>query len=77
MIWPRTKQGREETTKKMLNIQVQGKRRRGMPKKGWIDNIRDDMKEYNMTEEMAQDRSVWHMKTKAGPLLLYMEEACR
>ena len=27
------------------------------------------MKEYYMTEEIAQNRSVWHMKTKAGPLL--------
>ena len=27
------------------------------------------MKEYNMTEETAQNRSVWHMKIKAGPLL--------
>ena len=27
------------------------------------------MKEYKMMKEMAQNRSVWHMKTKAGPLL--------
>ena len=29
------------------------------------------MKEYNMTEEMVENRSVWHshMKIKAGPLL--------
>ena len=59
----------EDTTKKMLNMQVQGKRRRGRPKKRWLDNIREDMKEYKMTEDMAQDRSVWRMKTKAGPLL--------
>ena len=32
-------------------------------------HICDDMKEYNMTEEMAENQSVWHMKTKAGPLL--------
>ena len=42
---------------------------KGRPKKRWLDNIRDDMKEYKMTEDMAQDRSVWHMKTKAGSLL--------
>ena len=28
-----------------------------------------DMKEYNMAEDMAQNQSVWYMKTKAGPLL--------
>ena len=27
------------------------------------------MKEYNVIEDMAENRSVWHMKTKAGPLL--------
>ena len=69
MVWPRVKEGREDTTKKMLNMQVQGKRRRGRPKKRWLDNIGEDMKEYKMTEDMAQDRSVWRMKTTAGPLL--------
>ena len=47
----------------MLNMQ--GKGRRGRPKKRWLDNIRDDMREY----KLAQNRSVWHTKTKAGPLL--------
>ena len=32
--------------------------RRGRPKKRLLDNIGDDMKEYNMTAEMAQNRSV-------------------
>ena len=59
----------EDTTKKMLDMQVQGKRRRGRPKKRWLDNIREDRKEYKMTEDMAQNRSVWHVKIKAGPLL--------
>ena len=59
----------EDTTKKMLNMQVQGNRRRGRPKKRWLDNIREDMKEYKMTEDMAQNRNVWHVKIKAGPLL--------
>ena len=27
------------------------------------------MKEYKMTKDMAQNPSVWHMKTKVGPLL--------
>ena len=49
-------------------MQVQGKRRRGRPKKRWLDNIRDDMKEYKMTEDAAHNR-VWNMMTKDGPLL--------
>ena len=30
----------------------------------------DDMKEYKMTKDMVQIRSVWHMNTKANTLLL-------
>ena len=37
--------GGDDTTNKMVNMQVPGKRRRGRPKKRWLDNIRDDMKE--------------------------------
>ena len=40
-----------------------------MPKKRWIDNIREDMKEYKMTKDMVQNRSVSHIKIKACPLL--------
>ena len=50
-------------------MQAQGKRRRGRPKKRWLDNIRDDMKGYKITKDMGQNRSVWNMKTNAGPLL--------
>ena len=53
----------------MLNMQVQLNIRRGRPNKRLLDNIREDMKEYKMTEDIAaQNRSVWHVKIKAGPL---------
>ena len=38
----------------MITMQVEGKRRRERQKKRWLDNIREDTKEYNMTEEMAE-----------------------
>ena len=59
----------DDTTKNMLNMQVQAKRRRGRPNKRCLHNIREDMKEYEMTEGLAQNGSVLRMKTKAGPLL--------
>ena len=43
--------------------------RRREAQKRWLDYITEDMKEYNMTEEMAENRSVWHMQIKAGQLL--------
>ena len=62
----------EDTTKNMIttSMQVQGKRRRGRPKKRWPDNTREDMEEYNMTEEMAENRSVSHMKTNTDCIVL-------
>ena len=44
-------------------MQMQGNIRRGRPKNRWLDNIRADMKEYNMTEEMAENQSMWHIYT--------------
>ena len=41
----------------------------GPRKDGHIDNIREGMKEYSTTEEMTDNRSVWHMKIKTGSLL--------
>ena len=35
-----------------------GKEKKGRPKKRFLDNIRDDTKEYKMTEDMTQKRSV-------------------
>ena len=50
-------------------------------KKRKLDNIREGMKEYNMTEEMAENQSVWNMKTKVGSFLhggglVYVNETC-
>ena len=33
------------------------------------------MKEYKMTEDMTQQRSVWHVKIKAGPLLYELTDS--
>ena len=52
----------EDTTKKMItSMRVQGKRRRGRPKKSWLRNISEHVKEYNMTEEIAENLRVWHV----------------
>ena len=36
-------------------IEVLGKRRRGRPKRRWLDNIRNDLSERELSEEEAQD----------------------
>ena len=40
-------------------MEVPGKRRRGKPKRRWLDNIRNDLSEREMSEKEAQDRVTW------------------
>ena len=56
-----------------MQVQVQRRWKRRRPKKKWLDKIKEDTKEYNMIEEMAENRSVCHMKIR--PANYYMEEA--
>ena len=59
MVWPHVRKEGEDNTKNMLYIICRGKGK-GSKKKRWIDNIREDMKEYRKTEDMTENRSVAH-----------------
>ena len=52
---------------KSLRLDISGRRSRGWPKKRWRDNIQGDLKKYQLTEDMAQDRKYWMIKILAGP----------
>ena len=52
---------------KSLRLEVSGGKSRGRPKKRWRDNIQGDMKKYQLTEDMEQDRKYWMTKILAGP----------
>ena len=52
---------------KSLRQEVSGRRNRGRPRKRWRDNIKGDMKKYQLTEDMAQYRKYWMTKILAGP----------
>ena len=49
----------EYVGKRVMTMEVPGKRRRGMPKRRWLDSIRIDLSERELTEEDAQDREKW------------------
>ena len=40
-------------------MEVPGKRRRGRPKQRWLDNIKNDLSERELSGEEAQDRVQW------------------
>ena len=54
----------EYVGKRVLGMEVPGKRRRGRPKRRWMDNIRNDLSERGLSDEDAQDRSRWRRLTR-------------
>ena len=59
---------KDDATRKILQMEVEGKRNRGRPKLRWRDLVKDDMARNQMTTEMAEDRRHWHVMIRAGTL---------
>ena len=47
-----------------MGMEVPGKRRRGRPKRRWLDSTRNDLSERGLSEEDAQDRPRWRRLTR-------------
>ena len=58
----------DDATRKILQMEVEGKRNRGRPKLRWRDLVKDDMARNQITTEMAEDRRHWHVMIRAGTL---------
>ena len=50
---------KDEATRKMLQMTVDGKRNRGRPKLRWRDLVKEDMGRNQMATEMTEDRKHW------------------
>ena len=46
----------DNLSRKMMDMVVPGERRRGRPRLRWIDNNREDMKKYELTADMTENR---------------------
>ena len=54
----------EYVGKRVMGMEVPGKRRSGRPKRRWLDSIRNDLSERGLSEEDAQDRPRWRRLTR-------------
>ena len=49
----------EYVCRRVMAMEVPGKRRRGRPKRRWLDSIRNDLSERELSREDTQDRAKW------------------
>ena len=59
---------KDDATRKILQMTVDGKLNRGRTKLRWRYLVRDDIARNQMTTEMAEDRGHWHVMIRAGTL---------
>ena len=52
--------------RRMLRMELPGKRKRGWPKRRFIDVVKEDMAEVEVTEENTVDRNNWRRKIRFG-----------
>ena len=50
----------------MLRMELPGKRKRGRPKRRFMDVVKEDMAEVEVTEEDTVDRRNWRKKIRCG-----------
>ena len=56
----------EYVERKMMEMELPGKRRRGRPKRRFLDVVKEDMKEVGMKEMDIEDRKMWRMMIRCG-----------
>ena len=62
------KGAKDEATRNILQMKVDGKRNRCRPKLRWRDLMKEDMARKQMTNKMAEDRKYCHVMIHAGTL---------
>ena len=45
--------------RRAMEMKVQGRRKRGIPKRRWLDKVKDDIKEKGLFADDVYDRATW------------------
>ena len=56
----------EYVGRKMMKMELPGKRRRGRPKRRFLDVVKEDIKEVGVKEMDIEDRKIWRMMIRCG-----------
>ena len=56
----------EHVGRKMMEMELPGKRRRGQPKRRFLDVVKEDMKEVGVKKMDIEDRKMWRMMIRCG-----------
>ena len=56
----------EYVGRKMMEMELLGKRRRGRPKRRFLDAVKEDMREVGVKETDVEDRKMWRMMIRCG-----------
>ena len=56
----------EYAGRKMMEMELPGKRKRGRPKRRFLDVVKEDMKEVGVKEMDIEDRKMWRMMIRCG-----------
>ena len=58
----------DEDIRKVADLKVDGRRKRGRPKQRWRDTIQSDLKKYGLNRSDVDDRERWHSLIEFGSL---------
>ena len=56
----------EYVGRKMMGMELPGKRRRGRPKRRFLDAVKEDMQEVGVKKTDVEDRKMWRMMIRCG-----------